>query len=96
MTSDAITMTVVTPITTPRMVSALRSLLARMASSASTTPSATLLIRKAIGYSLRRAVIGSSFAARVAGYTPKMMPVLAPSSSATPTDQPVTRAGSGE
>ena len=53
-------MTVVTPITTPRMVSADRSLLARRASRAIATPSPTfrMPMRQHACYSARSAVIG--------------------------------------
>src|ERR1019366_5806017 len=47
-------------------------------------------------HSARSAVIGSSRAARRAGYTPNSTPTDAPSVTATSTDHPVIRAGSGE
>src|SRR5437870_659623 len=46
-------------------------------------------------HSARSAAMGSSRAARVAGYTPNNTPTVSPRLSATPTDHPVTRAGSG-
>src|SRR2546425_10751864 len=47
-------------------------------------------------HSYLNATTGSSFAARMAGYTPKITPTLAPRPSATATDHRVTRAGRGE
>src|ERR1019366_2949851 len=47
-------------------------------------------------HSALSAVIGSSRAARRAGYTPNRTPIVAPSRRATSTDHPVMRAGSGE
>src|SRR2546425_13323669 len=46
-------------------------------------------------HSYLNATTGSSFAARMAGYTPKITPTLAPRPSATATDHRVTRAGRG-
>ncbi len=93
-TMEAMVITVATPITTPRIVRPERSLLFRIVSRAMTIPSRTLGML-AMRYSARSAVMGSSLAARAAGYTPKTMPVAAPRARATPTDQRVTRAGSG-
>ena len=64
-TSEATAITVVTPMTTPRMVSADRSLLARMESRAIAAPSPTFL--RSIAHSILSAVMGSSLEARVAG-----------------------------
>src|SRR2546425_534736 len=46
-------------------------------------------------HSARSAAMGSSRAARVAGYTPNSTPTVSPRPSASPTDHMVTRAGSG-
>src|SRR5712692_4917847 len=75
--SAPITITTITPIATPRIVSAARTLLARSESSAMPTPSSSGVR----GYSWRRATMGSSRAARLAGYTPATMPTPAPSST---------------
>jgi hypothetical protein len=48
------------------------------------------------GYSYRSATIGSSRAARVAGYTPNTMPTAAPRARARSADHGVTTAGRGE
>ena len=64
-----ITTTTNTPMAIPRIVSAARTLFARRASSAMTTPSASASIRSRnrMPYSWRSAAIGSSRAARLAG-----------------------------
>ena len=61
--SDAITMTTITPMATPRIVRAARPLFARSEPSAMPTPSNNAVV----SYSCRRAAMGSSRAARVAG-----------------------------
>ena len=58
-----ITITTITPIATPRMVSAARTLCARSEANAMPTPSTSGRMR----YSWRRAAMGSSRAARLAG-----------------------------
>jgi hypothetical protein len=59
----AMIITTITPMATPRMVSAARPLLPRSEASAIPTPSSG----RATRYSCRRAAIGSSRAARLAG-----------------------------
>src|SRR6266704_1742922 len=90
--SAPITMTTVTPIATPRIVSAARILCARSDARAMPTPSNTPDMR----YSCRNAAIGSSRAARLAGYTPATTPTPAPMITPSTTDAGDTLAGSGE
>src|SRR3989442_1043330 len=89
--SAPITITTITPIATPRIVSAARTLLARSESSAMPTPSSRGVTR----YSWRSATMGSSRAARLAGYTPATMPTPAPSSTPSTIETGDTEAGSG-
>ena len=98
-TIDAIAITVVTPMTTPRIVRPERSLLARSESRAIATPSPTLRMPTRAStavYSARSAVMGSSRAAREAGNTPKI-DARAPrrARAPPPPTRGVIRAGSG-
>src|SRR5688572_32069536 len=67
-----------TPIAMPRIVRAARTLFARNASIAITTPSPSGLSLVSTFYSLRRDATGSSREARLAGYTPAMIPTPIP------------------
>ncbi len=66
--AEAMAITTITPMATPRMVRAARTLLARSESRAMPMPSKKRVNSMvAPGYSDRRAVIGSSLEARLAG-----------------------------
>ena len=76
-----ITTTTNTPTAMPRIVRPARTLLARIESRAIVTPSPMPCSRCCMSdmrYSARSAAIGSSRDARLAGYTPAMMPTPAP------------------
>ena len=76
--SDVMPTMEVMPITTPSTVSAERILLVRSVSNAMPTISRSRPVRiPAIAYSLRKASIGSSLDARIAGYRPKNSPTTA-------------------
>ena len=86
----------ITPITTPRIVSAERILLARSVSNAMTRISQSMPTRIATTYSRLRASMGSSFEARIAGYRPKNSPTMAVMLMPMITAQSSILAGMGE
>ena len=94
--SDVIPTIEVTPMTTPSTVSAERILLPRSVSNAMravSRNSPACRVRSLHGYSRLNASIGSSIAARRAGYHPKNRPTTAVMVTPSTTDQDSTEAG---